>query len=538
MKLLKNKWTAVLLLFAALILASACSMVSGFSGADKEAVPGSEEVIMQDGDVDQDPIEEENSASSMEADPEEWREPIGYGLYVLNSCEALMEITEEVDTGADTGFEAFEAIILTAVLLDAADEGIASWDPGDLAEYKLELEESSEQIKEVIINWFDESIEADQASRELEPICAAVEETFSGIQGAAKAAGVSDAALAGLMSELTIEMETLMAEGMTDAPLEEEIEEQAETAEGMSRNNPFPAGSRQVVPNWEIQVLDSNRGEEAWQMIESENMFNDPAPEGKEYINLYVYVKCLYDDDDEHSISSSDFRLTGSNLVQYGWNWVVSPSPQLDASVYSSGEAEGWISFLIDEGEDNLILVFDEWSSWDDDRYRYFAVDEGASVGIPGAVRSAEADEQGLSRSDPAPFGVPAATGEWKLQVQEVIRGDEAWNMLQAANSFNDPPEAGMEYVLVYLRVQSLNLDEAAQGIDGMYFSMTGDRNTVHESVYLSAPEPVLDAYLYPGGEAEGWIVLQASEGETGLKLVFEPWMSFDPDVRYLSLEE
>ena len=48
-------------------------------------------------------------------------------------------------------------------------------------------------------------------------------------------------------------------------------------------------------------------------------------------------------------------------------------------------------------------------------------------------------------------------------------------------------------------------------------------------------PEPALDHTLYPGGSAEGWLIVQSTIAEKGLMLVFEPSSGSD-DRWYLSL--
>jgi hypothetical protein len=35
------------------------------------------------------------------------------------------------------------------------------------------------------------------------------------------------------------------------------------------------------------------------------------------------------------------------------------------------------------------------------------------------------------------------------VKVDQVVRGDEAWTMVQAGNPFNDAPAAGFEYMMV-----------------------------------------------------------------------------------------
>jgi len=124
---------------------------------------------------------------------------------------------------------------------------------------------------------------------------------------------------------------------------------------GMSRSNPFPRSEVVSAPNWDVQVLEIVRGDEAWQAIQAANQFNEPAPEGMEYLLVKLHVKSTYADSDEHSISGSDFKVTGDRLIEYFTASVVEPDPQLDAQLFTEGETEGWSSYLIGQGEGNLI---------------------------------------------------------------------------------------------------------------------------------------------------------------------------------------
>ncbi len=50
-----------------------------------------------------------------------------------------------------------------------------------------------------------------------------------------------------------------------------------------------------------------------------------------------------------------------------------------------------------------------------------------------------------------------------------------------------------------------------------------GDRQVLYDSPAVVDPEPALSAYLYPGGEAEGWVILQIGQGEGHAQIVFDP---------------
>jgi hypothetical protein len=49
-------------------------------------------------------------------------------------------------------------------------------------------------------------------------------------------------------------------------------------------------------------------------------------------------------------------------------------------------------------------------------------------------------------------------------------------------------------------------------------------------------PNPVLNRWLYPGGETTGWVLLQSAVDETELKAVFEPAWGLNGQTRFLAL--
>ena len=310
---------------------------------------------------------------------------------------------------------------------------------------------------------------------------------------------------------------------------------------GLSRNNPHPRSEVLSTPNWEVQVVETKRGEQAWQEIHAENMFNVAPPDGMEYILVKLHVKSISADNDEHSIGGCDFGVTGDRLINYncGMVVIVEPEPRLDAKLYTGGEVEGWAGYLVTQGEKNLMLVVNETQYSDEDPVRYIALDEGASISISPDLASIMPTDLGMTRDAPAPRTEQVTTEDWELAVIEEVRGDEAWAMVLEASQYNDPPAEGMEYIAVKIHVRSIGTEEKAERIEGFSFSATGSKNILYDYKYVSEPYPSLSGIsLYPGGEFEGWIVLQVAKGETGIILVFQSWLDFSGENRrYISLE-
>jgi hypothetical protein len=92
-----------------------------------------------------------------------------------------------------------------------------------------------------------------------------------------------------------------------------------------------------------------------------------------------------------------------------------------------------------------------------------------------------------------------------------------------------------MEYVAVRLHVCYIGTEFSPDHIDAFAFNTLSDQNVVYELPSAVDPQPALNAWLYPGGEYEGWAVYQAAEGEAALALVFSE--GFFSTLHYLSLE-
>jgi hypothetical protein len=313
-----------------------------------------------------------------------------------------------------------------------------------------------------------------------------------------------------------------------------EGEEEPEYKAGETRAKPLPPGTSIKEGQWSIDVVEIERGEAAWQAVHLANPNNQLPPDGWEYLNVKLRIK-------NHELSSDEssfpYYVTGDNRVKYAsYDFsVVSPEPALDTYIPGRTESEGWDTILIHENEDNLMFVFEDLESYDDPPI-YLAIKEGASVTVDeemllGIART----DFGTTQDQPVPFGQTATGEDWQLIVLDVIKGEAAWEKIIEENQFNDPPEAGMEYIMAKLRIRYIGLNEHGQYIRDDAFSIRTNSGNEFETPSLVEPEPDLDFDLYPGGEAEGWVVLTAPEKTKDLALFFSPDASGAND-RYLSL--
>ncbi len=309
---------------------------------------------------------------------------------------------------------------------------------------------------------------------------------------------------------------------------------------GLSRRNPLARSSVVSAPNWDIQVLDVRRGEAAWKDLQAVSEFNEAAPAGMEYLLVKLHVKSTYTDNARHDISGCDFDVTGDRLIEYSCGTVTvdAPQPILEATLTAGGESEGWAAYLITRDEKDLILVFKEISNFDENAVRYIALDDGASISVPPELAKIKPNSLGTGRDKPAARTDKLITENWELSINQVVRGDDAWNMVLNANEYNDPPADGMEYLAVNLHVRSIGTVDKAESLNASFFSSTGKAGVSYELPLVLEPSPPLDISLYPGGAYDGWIVLQAAKGETGVMLVFTPPSDAgNENPRYILLE-
>lgn len=147
--------------------------------------------------------------------------------------------------------------------------------------------------------------------------------------------------------------------------MEQEEVEEKEKPIG-TRSNPLPFGDTITVKKYiydnssnsyesfvEITLLETIRGEEAWAIIQKENMYNEPADEGFEYAMVKVkgFLKESETEDDSLFFSSMDFNFVSNEGEVYDLKSVVIPN-ELSKELYSGGTGEGYIGNQVRVGDD------------------------------------------------------------------------------------------------------------------------------------------------------------------------------------------
>lgn len=145
------------------------------------------------------------------------------------------------------------------------------------------------------------------------------------------------------------------------------------------------------------------------------------------------------------------------------------------------------------------------------------------------------------SRSNPVPLGQPMSLvfqdiANFQIVVVEIIRGQDAWNMIYEANMFNEQPIEGMEYVLAKIGItyQTSTEQDYTLSIDSLYFNSVSN-NQVLDSPYVVEPEPELNVELFPGGYGEGYLAFLTYADDPAPLIAFEDWISFDSTPFYFA---
>lgn len=105
-----------------------------------------------------------------------------------------------------------------------------------------------------------------------------------------------------------------------------------------------------------ITIIETIRGDEAWQVIQNENQFNDPAPEGKEYIinRVRIALSNATNADLKADFNYREFDYISAGGSSYSHESTVIPD-ELNVELFNDGQAEGNVVGLIDVDDTPLL---------------------------------------------------------------------------------------------------------------------------------------------------------------------------------------
>jgi hypothetical protein len=102
-----------------------------------------------------------------------------------------------------------------------------------------------------------------------------------------------------------------------------------------------------------------------------------------------------------------------------------------------------------------------------------------------------------------------------RLTVLRVVRGYEAWNLIQKASETNKPPETGFEYILAHIRI-AFNAAEnkvSPYTLKPEVFKVYDTSDHAYACPNVLPPKPALiGKVFYPGDSSEGWVPFLVSK--------------------------
>ncbi len=333
-------------------------------------------------------------------------------------------------------------------------------------------------------------------------------------------------------------------------------------AEGSSRHNPYAFGATAKDPEWEITVLQSLRGNEAWErIIRAGTPGIDRHIRGREFV--LIEISAAYVGDEQGEIGLRHFGITGASGVL----WVPSrtglgPDPILDVdeTVPTGERIQRWLLLHVTQDERDLVLVFTTQSitvrghgqmhasslaalpmgfggrgafGGGSGRVamegaKYFALSTDTSVPLPPSWESRGVATTPSQPDNPIRSGRHGVVAQVEVRVLEVLRGMQAAELIRSVDRYYDPPSVGWEYVVLRVCVGFRSATGDPIMVTSGIFGLLDDGGEISDRPDVTTPWPWIDAVLYPGGVNQGWVALQAQVYNRQLTLVVRS--PFDPD--------
>jgi len=331
----------------------------------------------------------------------------------------------------------------------------------------------------------------------------------------------------------------------TSIPTTQKASNPGSTASGTTRKNPIPIGKLISIPGWDIKVVEFLRGEAALAVINTPDWQANPLPAGQEYALAKIFVRCTSLDDSYHSLGISQMFITGSDYKGYGDTMDSWPQPEfLFEDMFTAETVEGWIDAVIPTDEQNLMVVVDDESNGNRTT-RFFALEAGASISLPGDLSNLKPNDLGVDVNNPVPPGQAAVSPAWEISTLDSIRGQEAETIIEKDNGNYSPPESGTEYLLLQVKLRYIDPTDQPVWIGGSNFYAVDESGGRFSGDWIYLPTQSdrvwLSSLLLPGAELQGWVAVIIPAGAAQPVIAFDPGYSTsgatDQKVVYLAVK-
>ena len=313
---------------------------------------------------------------------------------------------------------------------------------------------------------------------------------------------------------------------------------------GTSLDNPVAAG--EVLQGSDgTEILVTGILEDATDTVLSANTYNDPPESGNRFYMATVAVSYL-SGTDSINVSGADYSLIGDNRMVYTpfEHSCGVTSNELEAELFPSGKTTGNVCFQVASGDENFVLIHEPFLSFEGKR-RFLSLDaqKPSSVGNLTTVALPTPDPASMALPSGMTLDNPVAAGEvlqgsngTETNVTDVL--EDATHFILSANPYNDPRESGNRFYMVTVAVSNASGTDSVNVTESDY-SLVGDNRVVYTPFGHSCgvtPDE-LEAELFPGGKTTGNICFEVASDDEIFVLIHEPFLSFEGERRFLSLE-
>ncbi|MEL4106624.1 stalk domain-containing protein [Oscillospiraceae bacterium WX1] len=131
------------------------------------------------------------------------------------------------------------------------------------------------------------------------------------------------------------------------------------------------------------------------------------------------------------------------------------------------------------------------------------------------------------NRTNPAPIGteqtITTSSGYTvSVKINNIVRGSQAWQLIQQANMFNGAPSEGYEYIVVNATVSAKTSTKDTAYVVSYYdFDSFSKSNTEYTSSFVVPPDPILSGDIYPGGSFTGNFVVMVKTDDPQPKTAY-----------------
>lgn len=309
---------------------------------------------------------------------------------------------------------------------------------------------------------------------------------------------------------------------------------------------PVALGTEGVAGPWRMTVLEVLTGDAATEVVTSANSLNDAPRDGFTYVGARLRVTNA--GEKPLAIASDDFAITGGDGFIRRFVGTFAPDDAIDREVAPSESHEGWVILGAPSDETGLVLIFDSLSlpgNWAD---QAFALSDGAALAEH--ISDAAPNDTGVDPASPAGVGAAVITGEWQIELLEVVVGDPVYALYPPSDYRTtalgeaaawDPNDADADgavgWLAIRVRVTSLATGVAEAELLATAFMLAGDDGgVIPNTLFLTPPRPDASGPYIPGVAREGWVAFELPGAYAYTSVRFLLYRT-DSDARYFTAD-